>query len=265
MKNILKLIKWLILGIVVSQSMVYARSLSNQKIILLTLNWPPYVGEEFPNNGYVYLLVKKAFERMGYLVEIEFKPWNRVIAIARKGKVDAFFPVYYSKERTEYFYMSNPVFGGPIVFLTRREYPITYRNIQALKTYRIGLVKGYVNTEEIDQANFLKKDFAPNDLINIKKLIKGRVDLIVIDKYVAYYLIKKYFPNHRSELKVLSPTIEYKNLYVCFPKKRKNSKKLLKDFNTSLSQLKKDGTMDKIFTNWKKVLRKDVLIENINN
>ncbi|GAB6162114.1 transporter substrate-binding domain-containing protein [Desulfothermus naphthae] len=265
MKYFFKLIKWLVPGVIITYSMIFARSLSTQKILLLTLNWSPYVGEEFPNNGSVYLLVKKAFEKMGYLVEIEFKPWNRVIAIARKGKVDAFFPVYYSKERTKYFYMSNPVFGGPIVFLTRREYPITHRNIEALKTYRIGLVKGYVNTEEIDQANFLKKDFAPNDLINIKKLIKGRVDLIVIDKYVAYYLIKKYFPNHISKLKVLSPSIEYKNLYVCFPKKRKNSKKLLQDFNTGLSQLKKDGTVDKIFNNWKKVLSKEVLIEDMNN
>ncbi len=245
--------------------MVYAQGLSCRKITLLTLNWPPYVGQEFPDKGGIYLLVKKVFEKMGYLVRIEFKPWNRIIAIARKGKVDAFFPVYYSKERRKYFYMSNPMFGGPIVFLTRREYPLIYWNIQALKPYRIGLVKGYVNTEDIDHANFLKKDFAPNDLINIKKLIKGRVDLIVIDKYVAYYLTKKYLANHISKLKILSPSIEYKNFYVCFPKKRKNSKKLLKDFNTGLSELKKDGTIDMIYNDWKETLSKDVLIENINN
>jgi len=248
---------------VIFQSTAFAQNVGHlKKITLWTLNWPPYVGEGLPDMGGTYKLVKKVFEKMGYLIEIEFRPWSRVLIEAKRGKVDGFFPAYYSNERNKLFYMSDPIWGGPIVFLTKRESHIIYKKIKELKKYRIGLVKGYVNTQEIDQADYLEKDYARNDLINIKKLIKGRVDLIVIDKYVAYYLIKKYLPHHIGELKVLSPSIEYKHLYVYFPKKRKNSKKLLKDFNNGLFKLKKDGTIDKIYKKWKEKLIKGIMIEN---
>ncbi len=229
-----------------------AKTIQEKKnVILLTLNWPPYIGEDLPKKGYVYVLVKKAFNIMGYRCTIEFLPWNRVINKAKKGEADGYFPEYYSKRLEKYFYISNPFPGGPIIFLTQRKSHIKYNNISDLKKYRIGLVRGYINTEAIDSATYLTKDWARNDLINIKKLLKGRVDLIVIDKYVAYYLIKKYLPSQLSRVKPLCPIIEYKYLYVCFPKKNKGSKKLMQDFNKGLTYLKEKGILDNIIKKWR--------------
>ncbi|GAB6887231.1 ABC transporter substrate-binding protein [Desulfothermus okinawensis JCM 13304] len=239
--------------------------IAKEKITLLTLEWPPYVGKELPQKGYTYVLVKKVLEKMGYSVEIKFRPWTRIIHKGKKGEIDGFFPAYYVKWREKYFYISDPFYGGPIVFLARKQSKIKYKHIEDLRTYRIGLVKGYINTDKIDNANYLIKDYARNDLINLKKLIKGRVDLIVIDKYVAYYLMKKYLPHCINKVEVLSPIIEYKNLYVCFPKNRKNSLKLLHDFNKGLSILRRNGTLDRLYNEWKQKLIKNLKdIENKN-
>jgi len=69
-----------------------------------------------------------------------------------------------------------------LVLCARKELKIRYNSLKYLAPYRIGVVNGYVNTPELDRADFLKKDGVTNDLQNIRKLVRGRVDLILEEK-----------------------------------------------------------------------------------
>lgn len=230
---------------------VHSKSVVKKEITLYTLNWPPYVGEDIDNYGFCYELVKRIFELKGYNVKVKFQPWARIMDLAKKGDIDGYFPAYYSKERAVHSYFSKKILSSQIVFLTLKTKNIShYKTLYDLKEYTIGLVRGYVNREDIDSARYLVKDYAVDDLMNLRKLLKGRVDLIVIDKYVAYYFIKKYFLTLKNKFQFLYPTIEDKPLYVCFPKKRKGATDFLKDFNKGLEILTQNGTIDIMFYKW---------------
>ena len=82
--------------------------------------------------------------------------------------------------------------------------------------------------------------------MNLKKLIKKRIDLIFIDKHVAKHILKKNYPQYIEELEFMNPPLEYKKLYVAFSKKRKFYNKKLNAFNKGLSSMYKDGTVRKI-------------------
>lgn len=42
---------------------------AGQTVVLSTINWPPYTGENLPGHGFISKIVTAAFEEVGYQVE----------------------------------------------------------------------------------------------------------------------------------------------------------------------------------------------------
>lgn len=221
---------------------------SAQKIKLATLNWEPYIGEKLENQGYVAELVTEAFKRSGFEVEITYLPWARVVKMSEDGVFDGYFPEYYSDSLKEKFLVSDPLPGGPLGLFKLKDTAITFTRLEDLKPYKIGVVRGYINTAEFDAANYLKKDEATDDLQNFKKLMKKRVDLVVSDKYVGLYTIKNNLPEDLDKVEFISPPLEEKDLFLCISKKTSGFTLKMKSFNENYQKMKADGTVDKILT-----------------
>ncbi|RDH44786.1 hypothetical protein B9G39_15840 [Zooshikella ganghwensis] len=147
--------------------------------------------------------------------------------------------------------------GGPVGFYKRRDRDIKFSSdpqknlskaLQDLKEYKFGVVRGYINTKEFDDADYLKKEESISDNVNLKRLYKDRVQLIFIDKYVAQYIIATRYPWYSLELEFMNPALEIKELYIVFSKKAEDYQKKLALFNSGLKQIKEDGTMEEIMS-----------------
>jgi len=243
-----------IIGILFSQTYAYEK-----KVTLASLDWEPYIGSKLNKGGYVAEIARQAFIAAGYKsedIEIKYLPWSRAVKISENGQTDGLFPEYYVPEREELFVYSDPFPGGPVGFYQRKNMEINYKDFDDLaaqcieKNWKIGVVRGYVNTEEFDaNTNIAKvKDEANSDKLNILKLAGDRVELIFIDKFVASYIIDGL--DNADELKdklmFKEPPLEEKDLFICFPKKRENYKEKLADFNKGLKILKDQGKIDAI-------------------
>lgn len=219
---------------------------STEKVILSTLEWQPYIGQTMKNNGYVAAVVNEAFKRNGIDVELQFHQWTRTVGLAMAGEVDGYFPEYYAENIEEYANFSVPFPGGPLVFFKLKDNDVTFNSLQDLKGLKIGVVKGYTNSKEFDEADFLLKDPAKDDLTNFKKLAAGRIDLLLVDKFVGLQILKEQLPDKVGEIVFMEKSLEEKDLYVCISKKAANGDALLKAFNEGLNQMKADGTISKI-------------------
>lgn len=234
------------LGIALLLVFIFTTAHAGDKVVLATLDWEPYVGQNMKNQGYVAEVVKEAFKRGGMDVEIQFHQWSRVVGLAKAGKVDGYFPEYLSDEVKKYAEFSTPMPGGPLGFFKRTDKDISYTVLQDLKGKKIGVVKGYVNTKEFDDAAFLTKDAAKDDLTNFKKLVAGRLDLLVADKFVGTHLMKTNMPDKATAVEFISPPLAEPELYVCISNKATANAEKLKAFNAGFEQIKADGTLEKI-------------------
>jgi polar amino acid transport system substrate-binding protein len=101
-------------GIVLGAALLIASSGSAEaqdKVVnISTLNWPPYAGSELPNGGATTEVVRVAFEKIGYEIDVAYRPWKRAIDMAKKGTdgVIAYFPGYHCQHR-EGFVASEPI------------------------------------------------------------------------------------------------------------------------------------------------------------
>lgn len=219
---------------------------SEKTVTLASLDWEPYIGKKLPNQGYVAQIVTEAYKTQGYSVKIEYLPWARAVSSAKEGTYDGLFPEYYNEERLADFVFSKEFKGGPLGFMKKKGSEIKFATLQDLKTYKIGVVRDYVNTAEFDAASYLKKEAADSDLANLKKLNAGRLDLVVIDKYVGAYLAKQEMPDAAANLEFMTPVLEEKSLYIAFSKKAAGSDAKREAFNKGLEELNKNGRMAEI-------------------
>jgi len=163
---------------------------------LTTLYWPPYVHED--GSGASSDTVRRALTTVGYALQVEVLPWNRAIALA--DRTDAWagvYPEYYAEtadaERGEGRCVYSQPFGSsPVGFAHRRDGGFHWTGLADLSSFRIGVVDGYQNEQKFD-AMVARGDIrvitAVDDAANLRKLVGGRVDAVVVDRRVMAHLL----------------------------------------------------------------------------
>ena len=199
--------------------------------------YPPYYGTSLQNNGFITEIITEAFKRKGYKVHVDFLPWKRALKLAKMGKYDGIYTIWYRKEREQWFAYSDPFPPNEIGFYKRREDTIPFATLEDLKPYIIGIVRGYTNPPKLEKAEYLIKEEVPTDVMNLTKLYHGRIDLALIDKTLAQYLIKTRFPEYADRIEWMGPPLELLYQHIGFSRKKEHYQKIVSDFNKGLQEI----------------------------
>jgi polar amino acid transport system substrate-binding protein len=220
-----------------------------------TLDWPPYTGSELPSGGATSEVVRDAFAKAGLQADIVFRPWKRAIDMASKGSDDvvAYFPGYHCKHQ-DGFIASEPIGNGPLGFAEHIEAPISWDSIDSIgeQNLKIGTSLGYANTDEFDakvKSGVIHVIPANNELPNLKKLIRKRVDAVVIDKFTLEYLkaTEPSLLNGRENLRFNAKPLEDKTLYLCF-RNDEVGRAMRETFNAGLAKIDVNVIVDNYFS-----------------
>ena len=191
-------------------------------VTLATLDWPPYTGKNLPDGGQSTQLVKAAFDAVGYHLQPGFYPWARAVSATtyREGYV-GYYPEYASVRTRRECLLAGPIGISRLGFAQKKVRSLALNSVRDLSKYRIGVVRDYVNSEQLDAAIAAGEqptDEARDDAQNLRKLVAGRIDLAVVDAAVMAYLMSE-DPNlrpHSDELIFSERLVETKDLYICF-------------------------------------------------
>lgn len=221
---------------------------SRQSLSFATVHGQAYADTGLLEYGASSAIIAEACSRAGIDADFHFMPWKRAMNSVAQGRYDALHCAYYSRERAKTFALSEPYMRIQLMLCVKKRSPVAWDGtLKSLAPYRIGVVLGYVNTREFDNAEDLDKDVAPNERLNLSKLLEGRVDVIVTERQQALFLLDKDdLPGTRRDVKFLSPPLGEKDMYVMFSKAVPKWRTHLSLFNKGLSQIKTDGTRDAI-------------------
>lgn len=222
------------------------RGVAEERISLATLNWAPYVGEELKGFGFTTEIVTRVFAHAGYDTNIAFMPWARVLLHMSRGDYDAMYPAYGSEQRSRIYALTDPFAQSPLVLYKRKQDAISYTRLRDLEGYRIGVVRGYVNSPAFDAATYLEKEPTTSDESNLRKLFRGRIDLAVIDLYTSQHLLETRIPQAREALEPMGPPLQIKPLYVGVSREVEKYASMVADFNKSLRILSENGALESI-------------------
>lgn len=211
-------------------------------IHFVTFEAPPHIGESLPENGAAICALRKVFTKINYDLKLTFAPLKRAKNIAaNKAEYSGYFPSSpYDVDVN--FEASEALLQSPWVIAERKDKPIVWHKISDLTKYRGGTVTQYTPPPEI--AALIKKgsmivEGAPDDIMNLQKLVSKRIDYAFIDNTMFEYLVTKdeRFIPYAKNLRVNSKTVELVPYYLAF-KTSPAAKKILKEFNQHFDQAK---------------------------
>jgi polar amino acid transport system substrate-binding protein len=214
-----------------------------QELSIITLEWPPYTASEMPKGGATSSVATAIFKAAGLDVGLKFAPWKRAISVAKNDpSVIAYFPGYHCRH-SDGFIASDPIGNGPIGFAENINSPIVWENLDDVgeQKLKIGTVLGYANSDEFDRkagTGWIRAIPANDDITNLRKLMRQRIDAAVIDKLVMSYLLatKPTLKGGETEIQFNAKPLEDKILHMCFSDDPKGQ--ALRDrFNAAISSV----------------------------
>ena len=238
-------------AILLSASMSSRAAWAAETLHFVSTEYPPYTSGTMAKGGVITEIATEAFKRAGYTIHVDVLPWSRALAYGKAGSdaegktIDGIVGVWRNPAREQWFVFSDPLPSNQIGFYKRADSTITFKSLADLKSYRIGIVLDYANPKVFDDAK-LNTDAVSNDEINIRKLVHGRVDLILVDKGVAQYILETRLPQYKGQVGWLDPPIDTLPLYIAFSKKAGVNDKTLSALNHALKEMEKDGTIGRL-------------------
>lgn len=187
---------------------------------LTSLLWPPYSGQQLPQQGASIAVARAAIESMDQQLAVDFYPWSRAVKLAGSAKSDyiGYLPEYYFE--TDKFVFSKSIGASPLGIVEQKSHPISWQHLEDLNRYTLGVVKDYVNTDALDlmiRTGAQPVEAVTSDEQNIRKVAAGRIDGAVIDINVLHYLLKQpHLQPLAEKLQVNRQLLANKQLYVAF-------------------------------------------------
>ena len=210
-----------------------------------------YAPFEFKDSDQVYKgidveILDKVAEINGWTLEKSFPGFDAAVNMVQSGQADAIMAgMTKTKEREQVFTMSDTYYDTKVVIATKKTNKIT--SYDQLKGKTVGVKNGTAAQRFLqknkDKYGYQIKTFDTGDLM-YNSLSTGAVDAVMDDQPVIEYAIKQ-----GQDLSI-NMEGEAVGSFAFGVKKDGSHENLIKQFNTALAQMKKDGTLDQIIEKW---------------
>lgn len=226
---------------------------ANEKVTILAEDaWYPYSGiyTQREAEGLSVDLIRAAFAQEGVVVNFKTMPYDRAKSKVEAGEFVACFNVPSEPVIEKRFvWPEYKLFRAKSYYYARNDYAgKTIKSVADLAGIKVGLVQGYGYGDAIDNDMKMKKVWSRSDTVNIRKLLAGRFDVMVLFEEIAKFLVKDL--NVENKIKIIGET-EYVDVYLAFSKRHPRTEAMINVFNKGMAKLHENGLYKKIMSHWR--------------
>ena len=238
--------------------------------------WCPYnCASDSKLPGYTIEIAKKIFEKAGHNLKYEVTPWSRSVKLVKEGHITAIVGV--TRNEAPDLIFPDQEFGISVIhFFKRKGFPWKFSGIGSLETVSVGIMADYEYGDGLD-AYFEKNRKTPKVqmiraeqplVLNIRKLLKGRIDVIPEDKSVFIETAKAMGVLGKIEYAGIDPInskegLDEARLYMAFSPKNPKSKEYAKLISIGIERMRLSGELGKILakyglTDWREDFKGEI-------
>ncbi len=165
---------------------------------------PPFILDTSMNRGLYFDFSTYINARLGYeLLQTEYMPRKRLEADLPtprfNGLVIGVNPLWFHDPKEEKYYWTAPIMRDRDEVVSRQETRFEYNGPESLIGKTVGLSLGYYyfGVDELVAKGKVTREDTDGELQNLQKLLRGRVDVIIISRSTLDYYMK-HNNEHRS-------------------------------------------------------------------
>jgi len=241
---------------IIATTVVLAQpSLSNESLIISSIDWCPQLCDNDSQRGYVMDIVDAIFKDSPYTLEVENFPWTRAIRLVENGRSHALLAPT-REEAPNLKFPEQEIGLQRMCFFTKSSSEWAYTGEDSLKGLTIGLAQDtYIDElSEYIEKNEKQFDYIPYSdgylTSSFKKLTFNRIDTFVFTYNSTRYEINR--NNLEFDYKEAGCFPENK-IYMAFSPNEKNEDyidDMIVYFDSKMVALKKSDEINEIMSNY---------------
>jgi polar amino acid transport system substrate-binding protein len=232
-----------------------AAAKSALELDLLTFEQMPYIHVDAGGRatGAAVEMIDELFARMRIKPQLRFYPLARALALIDHGDGDGIFTVRKTRQRAaHYHYSKMPLFAQEMVVFVRKGAPIVYTGaLRDLAGHSLGLVRGASYGDVIDGAVaaqlFSRTEYVSAPEQNFRKLIAGRVDMVVSGKENGWAILRKL--GLSDSVKIAGQPVEMISSYMMFSRGSVDTA-FMRKLNHTMAMMQRDGSACRIMVKY---------------
>ena len=190
--------------------------------------------------------VVEIMARTGTAYAIDLLPWRRVYAFTQQEPNACLYSTTRTPEREPLFKWVGPTDDAEWVLLGRADRNYNLHTLEDARTLRIGTYNGDVRDEYLRARGF-RVDSAPNDMINSRKLLLGRIDV-----WASGLRRDSSLPTRNGWGKKIVPVLSFKRVGVFLACNLAVPTELIDKMNAAVDAMRRDGTVKRIDRKYEK-------------
>jgi polar amino acid transport system substrate-binding protein len=219
---------------------IFCINLVGSELILMSEDYPPYNYPDTNNKatGISVDIVKLIIKETGDKDNITILPWARSYHNIQTKKDQVLFVMTRTKTREKLFKWVGPVASNNWVIFAKKNFKDNITSLNDIKNnnYTIGTYKNDACEIFLKNNGFKNISSVPDDSLNVKKLLKNRIDLWIVGEYQGILKAKRF--NKASKIKKVFD-VKKTQLYIAFSRTTPNS--VINLWQQKLDEMKKDG------------------------
>ncbi|WP_026617945.1 substrate-binding periplasmic protein [Ensifer aridi] len=211
-----------------------------ETIHFLTEEYPPYnfSGENGPSGASVDQ-VALIMNTLDLPYEINILPWARAFALAENQPHHCVFTAGHDAARDGKFKWVEPLLVDHMIMVRHKESAVAPQSLQEAKQFVIGTQREDFSAGYLKERGFQRIDYAASLDSTLKKLIAGRIDLMMTSE--------KTFESMRTDGKPIEAALVLEGKQYGIACHKDMAGETIARMQTELDRLIADGTQDRIF------------------
>ena len=206
-------------------------------------DWVPYANQD--GSGMSNEMVRTAYKAVGIDVSFQVGPYNRLLKSVQEGDILGAFNVPKECANEDlYLFGKTPLFTALSAYYQNRDNPLSAtRKEELVNGEKVGVVFNYGYGDFFSRNDRITKIEVRSDLLNLRKLAKGRIDATILYDKTAKKLIEENGLTDKVE-KVFDS--ERADIYVAFSKVFPKSQYYADKLDEGLAIIKANSAYQKI-------------------
>lgn len=218
--------------------------------------WYPFNGApDSERPGFAIDILRHIFVSRGIRLDYQLEDWSHSLQMVRAGRIHCVVGAY-KAEAPQLRYPQTPLAWDIAAFYVLADSDWQYRGAESLKDVRLGLVAGYGYGELLD--DYIERHRGDDRLHfmhgreplerNLKKLMRGRVDVLVASPFVMNSLLGRM--GLREKVREAGRAGRRTPLYLACSPQHEVVVEYLQVFDDGMTRLQEDGTLARIMSRY---------------
>jgi polar amino acid transport system substrate-binding protein len=217
-------------------------------ITMMTEEYPPVT---FMKNGkitgFVTEMVREISARQGIQDNIRLTSWDEAYKVALSNPNVVLFSAEKTDKREKLFQWVGPVGKNSASFYAKKGSGIRMNSLdEARKVAAIATTANWFTEQDLRSRGFTNLVSSPLPTDNVRKLMKGEVELSVFTDITVPQIVK----NAGYSMDDLEPVFPLSSTYFYIAMSLGTPPEMVKRWQAILDELKKDGTFEKIYRSY---------------